>query len=243
MTTSSPILTVEGVSKKYSNHKALDDVSLQVDRGKVFCLLGQNGAGKTTLIKGALGLIHFDRGTAKINGIDTKDWRSRQIVSYLPEKFQFFPYYSVEHLLHFFCSTNSSVDKQSLSKTINEALDLMHVQDLKKKKLAHISKGQLQRVALASIFSQDKDFVILDEPFSGMDPLGIAGLKEAIEKRKAQGTTFFINTHLLGEVESICDHFAIIHKGKTLRLIKREEFDTQSTIEHLFLHTVKNHEN
>jgi ABC-type multidrug transport system ATPase subunit len=133
----------------------------------------------------------------------------------LPENFSFFPFYSVYGALEFIAKMKS-IPESSLETEIDRALLELNIHDLKDRKIKTLSKGQVQRIGLASLLLGDNKLLVLDEPFSGLDPIGIKDLKEILKKEKEKGKTIFINSHILSEMEKICDEIAIIHKGELL---------------------------
>lgn len=209
------IIQIKDISKSYGPDFALTDISLNIQKGKIFSLLGPNGAGKTTLVKLMLNLMHSDSGSIEINGLNVNDKNSRMGVAFIPEKFSFFPFYTARGVLEFF-GKMKGIEGAELTTQVNSALEELQIGDLANRKLSKMSKGQMQRVGLASILIGNNDLIVLDEPFSGLDPIGIRDLKEIIKKLKAQGKTMFINSHILLEMEQICDEIAILNKGKLL---------------------------
>ncbi len=209
------VIEIENVSKSYGEHFSLKNISLTLSTGKIFALLGPNGAGKTTLVKLMLSLIHQDSGSVLVNGMDVRNKLSRQGVAFIPEKFTFFPFYTAFGVLEFF-GTMKGVDPIDLKAQIDSALKVLNIEELKNRKLSKMSKGQMQRVGLASILIGKNDLIILDEPFSGLDPIGMRDLKEIIKKLKEEGKTLFINSHILLEMEHLCDEVAILNRGEML---------------------------
>lgn len=209
------IIQIKDISKSYGPEFSLTDISLNIQRGKVFSLLGPNGAGKTTLVKLMLNLMHSDSGSIEINGLNVNDKNSRMGVAFIPEKFNFFPFYTARGVLEFF-GKMKGIEGVELATQVNSALEELQIGDLANRKLSRMSKGQVQRVGLASILIGNNDLIVLDEPFSGLDPIGIRDLKDIVKKLKGQGKTMFINSHILLEMEQICDEIAILNKGKLL---------------------------
>ena len=209
------IIQIKDISKSYGIEFSLKDINLTVQKGRVFSLLGPNGAGKTTLVKLMLNLMHSDSGSIEINGLNVNDKNSRMGIAFIPEKFNFFPFYTAKGVLEFFGKMKGIVGTE-LTTQVQHALEEFQIADLANRKLSRMSKGQIQRVGLASILIGDNDLIILDEPFSGLDPIGIRDLKEIIKKLKAEGKTMFINSHILLEMEQICDEIAILNKGQLL---------------------------
>lgn len=209
------IIQIKDISKSYGMDFSLKGINLNVQKGKVFSLLGPNGAGKTTLVKLMLNLMHSDSGSIEINGLNVNDKNSRMGIAFIPEKFSFFPFYTAKGVLEFF-GKMKGIEGAELTSQVNNALEELQIADLANRKLSKMSKGQMQRVGLASILIGNNDLIVLDEPFSGLDPIGIRDLKEIIKKLKAQGKTMFINSHILLEMEQICDDIAILNKGQLL---------------------------
>jgi ABC-2 type transport system ATP-binding protein len=208
-------IEVRGVKKSYGPDFSLHDVNLEVKMGKIFALLGPNGAGKTTLVKLILNLMHADHGEIKIKGIPSNLASSRIGVGFIPEKFSFFPYYTVRGVLEFF-GTMKGLSVADLKSQIDNALKDLDIEALQNRKLQSLSKGQVQRTGLASLLVGEHDVLILDEPFSGLDPIGMRDLKDIIRKQRAAGKTIFLNSHILSEMEQICDDVAILNKGEIL---------------------------
>lgn len=209
------IIQIKDISKSYGIEFSLKDINLNVQKGRVFSLLGPNGAGKTTLVKLMLNLMHSDSGSIEINGLNVNDKNSRMGIAFIPEKFSFFPFYTARGVLEFF-GKMKGIEGAELVTQVSNALEELQIADLADRKLGRMSKGQMQRVGLASILIGNNDLIVLDEPFSGLDPIGIRDLKDIIKKLKAQGKTLFINSHILLEMEQICDDIAILNKGQLL---------------------------
>lgn len=209
------IIQIKDISKSYGTEFSLKNVTLDVKQGRIFSLLGPNGAGKTTLVKLMLNLMHSDSGEISINGHSVTDKHSRAGIAFIPEKFNFFPFYTARGVLEFF-GKMKGVEGDELKSQVDAALSELQIAELADRKLAKMSKGQMQRVGLASILIGKNDLIILDEPFSGLDPIGIRDLKDIIRKLKGQGKTLFINSHILLEMEQICDDVAILNKGQLL---------------------------
>lgn len=209
------VVQLENVSKSYGDYFSLKNINLTLKQGKIFSLLGPNGAGKTTIVKLILNLLHHEEGKITLNGLSNTDKNSRLGVAFLPEKFTFFSFYTAYGVLEFF-GQMKGVPQSELKSQIESALKELHIEELSNRKLSKMSKGQMQRVGLASLLIGKNDLIILDEPFSGLDPIGIRDLKELIKKLKSQGKTLFINSHILLEMEQLCDEVAIVNKGELL---------------------------
>ncbi len=211
----SVIETVE-LRKSYGKIHALKGVSLRVERGQIYGLLGQNGAGKTTLIKILLGIVRLTDGSASLldSPAGTVDVRRR--VGYLPEDHQFPIYHTAYSLMDFYGSLYG-VPKDVRKKRIPETLELVGIAGRMHSKIKTYSKGMKQRLGIAQAMMHEPDLIILDEPTDGVDPMGRKEIRELMSQLKERGHTIFLNSHLLGEVELICDRVAILQRGELVR--------------------------
>lgn len=234
----SVLVRAKDVSKNYGRHKALQNLGLSVHKGQTYALLGPNGAGKTTFVKALLGLVSYDSGEITINGRLVNDPRSRSVLAYLPEKFQFYSFDTPKKVLKFYARARNVPGPRAKSQ-IEKALEQVVMSDNASKKLAHLSKGQMQRVGLASLLIGDPELLILDEPFSGLDPVGIKELRDIIRGLKEQGKTLFINSHILAEMEKICDSFAILDNGYCLAQGEAQELLKSQSLENFFYQLVR----
>ena len=217
------MITIQGISKEFKEGiagkrvKALEDLNLEIKQGEVFGFLGPNGAGKSTTIKILLNLIYSDTGKAEINGKDVQNPESRKIVGYLPENPFFYDYLTADELLWFGGRASGMV-----SKTIRERADFLinkvDLQNARKRPLRTYSKGMFQRAGLALALIHDPDVVILDEPMSGLDPIGRKMVGDLLIELKGQGKTVFFSSHILNDIERFSDRAGIIIGGK-LRLV------------------------
>ena len=230
------IIAASGITKNYGLKTVLADFSLLVEQGEIFALLGPNGAGKTTFVKIMLGLVRPDAGTLAIAGRDHRAAQSRRKLAYLPERFNFFPYYTVEGVLSFYAAMHElPADGQALT----AALERLEIAELRNQRIKTLSKGQLQRVGAAAMLLSQAEILIFDEPFSGLDPLGIRDLKQLFLELRSAGRTVFINSHLLSEVEQVADKVAIINGGRLLAQGALKELTASESLEDFFYHTVK----
>ncbi|MGD1902468.1 MAG: ABC transporter ATP-binding protein [Geitlerinemataceae cyanobacterium] len=214
----------EGLSKTYRtgfwlNRKvtSLKRCSISVRAGETFGLLGPNGAGKTTLLKMLLGLIRPTAGRATILGRPIGDRAMRQRVGYLPENAYFYDYLTGWEFLEFVAQL-LAIPRSQRSQRITQLLDWvgLSVESAKNKQMRRYSKGMLQRVGMAQALIGNPDVVFLDEPMSGLDPLGRYQMREIVLALKEQGKTIFFNSHILNDVESVCDRVAILARGELL---------------------------
>jgi ABC-2 type transport system ATP-binding protein len=197
--------------------RSLNDCSLSVYQGETFGLLGPNGAGKTTLLKILLGIVRPTQGRAVLLGQPIGRREVKQKVGYLPENAYFYDYLTAWEFLEFVAGLfqiSTTIQKQR----IPQLLDLVGLaqKTARKKQLRQYSKGMLQRVGMAQALINDPDLVFFDEPMSGLDPLGRYQVREIILSLKSQGKTIFFNSHVLTDVEQICDRIAILARGNLL---------------------------
>lgn len=194
--------------------RALDDLSLNVTSGQIFGFLGGNGAGKTTTIKMLMGLLFPTSGTARILGRDISDFKMHQRIGYCPENPYFYDYLTASELMNYFGELfgMSSGDRKARSRELLRQVGL----DEKdwNKQLRKFSKGMLQRVGLAQALINRPEVVFLDEPMSGLDPMGRREIRELIDGLGKAGTTVFMSTHILSDVEALCHEVAILRRGK-----------------------------
>lgn len=210
------VIETRDLRKTYGRLEALKGVSLRVEKGQIYGLLGQNGAGKTTLIKILLGLVRKTAGDAELLGATAGTVDVRRRVGYLPEDHQF-PYYHTGRSLMDFYGQLYGVSRDDRKKKIPEALELVGIAGRMDSKIKTYSKGMKQRLGIAQALLHDPDLVILDEPTDGVDPMGRKEIRELMVRLKEQGHTIFLNSHLLGEVELVCDRVAILQRGEVVR--------------------------
>jgi len=218
--------------------KALEDVSLDIEKGEVFGFLGPNGAGKSTAIKILINLICQDQGQASIMDTDVGDKNVRKNIGYLPENPYFYDYLTAEELLWFGGRTSGLTKREIISRT-TQMLDKVMLLDARKRPLRTYSKGMVQRAGLALALIHNPEVVILDEPMSGLDPIGRKMVGDIILELKGEGKTVFFSSHILSDVERFCDKVGIIVGGK-LRLIAAvsDLVKDDDTLEDVFLREV-----
>lgn len=203
--------------KQFDEKVAVEDLTLQVERGEVFGFLGPNGAGKTTFVKMLLGLIRPTAGDALVLGLSPNDPRSRTRVGFLPEHFRFHEWLTGLEFLELHGNLYG-LDEKHARRRIASLLDLVGITPHAGKKLRTYSKGMLQRIGLAQALLNQPELVFLDEPTSGLDPVGRRMVRDIIRDLRQNGTTVFLNSHLLSEVEITCDRVAFIKNGEILRV-------------------------
>jgi ABC-2 type transport system ATP-binding protein len=221
----SPIVEIENLTKDYEvgfwrkrKVRALDGLSLSVKRGEIFGFLGANGAGKTTTLKLLMRLIYPTAGRASILGQDIGDIRMHARIGYLPENPYFYDYLTAREFLEY-CAELFGYDKRERKRRASELLYRVRLDEKSwDKQLRKFSKGMLQRVGLAQSLVNDPEIVFLDEPMSGLDPVGRREVRDLIASLRARGTTVFMCTHILSDIEVLCDRAAIMKQGRLAHL-------------------------
>jgi ABC-2 type transport system ATP-binding protein len=209
----SPALWCTGIRKRYGRRSALDGVGLEVARGEVLGLLGPNGAGKTSLIKILLGLVRADAGEVMLLGRPGNRSRSRVGVGYLPELFRFQPWLTAEEVL----VLHARLAKIDWTATrCRASLAEVGLTERAGERVGGFSKGMQQRLGLAVALIGDPELVILDEPTSALDPLGRADVRDLVIRLRRRGTAVVLNSHLIGEVERVCDRVVILDRGRVV---------------------------
>lgn len=215
------IIEIENLTKDYEvgfwkkkKVRALDALTLNVEAGQIFGFLGGNGAGKTTTIKILMSLIFPSEGRAKILGEDISSVKMRSRIGYCPENPYFYDYLKASELMNYFGEL-FGLDAARRKQKTEELLTKVGLEEKDwNKQLRKFSKGMLQRVGLAQALINEPEVVFLDEPMSGLDPIGRREIRELIADLRTQGTTVFMSTHILSDIEALCDNVAILRKGK-----------------------------
>lgn len=218
MSGQSSTIHTTGLRKEFGAKAAVADLSLQVGKGEVFGFLGPNGAGKTTSVKMLLGLTQPTAGTAVLLGQPLGHRETRAKIGFLPEHFRFHEWLRADEFLDLH-GRLYGMSRAARTAVIPDLLALVGLADRADTKLQAFSKGMLQRIGLAQALLNDPELVFLDEPTSGLDPLGRLLVRDIIDGLRAEGTTVFLNSHLLGEVEKTCDRVAFIRDGRILQTI------------------------
>ncbi len=208
-------IQTEHLSKRYGRRLAVAGLDLRVPVGGVFGFLGPNGAGKTTTIMMLLGGVRPSGGRAWLLGKPVGDVAARRAVGFLPEKFQFHDFLTATELLRLH-GRLAGMDRQALARRVPEVLELVGLADRADSRIGEFSKGMQQRVGMAQAILHDPALVILDEPTSALDPVGRRDMRSVIRALKARGTTVFLNSHLLSEIERTCDEVAILKEGRVV---------------------------
>src|SRR5687768_6036380 len=207
----SPAVWCSGLRKRYGRQTAVEDVSFTVARGEVLGLLGPNGAGKTSVIKMLLGLVRPDDGEVLLLGRRSSDPRSRSAVGYLPELFRYQPWLTPTEVLDVHVRL-AKADVPAAER--RECLALVGLADRVGDRVGGFSKGMQQRLGLAVALVARPELVVLDEPTSALDPLGRVDVRDLVLSLKSRGVAVLLNSHLIGEVERVCDRVVILDKGR-----------------------------
>jgi ABC-2 type transport system ATP-binding protein len=219
---STPAVQIEGITKTFpvplrrQRVMAVKNLSLSVQPGEVYGLLGPNGCGKSTTLKILLGLVTPNSGRALIFGKDSREYRSRRDVGFLPENPYFYKFLTAAETLAFYgkiCGLSGKI----LTTRIDELIELVGLRDARDRRVGGFSKGMLQRIGLAQALIQDPGLVVLDEPTAGVDPAGSHQIRDLILDLKKRGKTVLLTSHLLEQVQEICDRVGIMARGEMIR--------------------------
>jgi len=223
-----PAIEFHNVEKVYRRRftgqevTALSDVSFEVGRGEVCAFLGPNGAGKTTSISILMGFLYADSGNIRVLDYEPGDVRAKAQIGFMPENFAFYKYLTAEKLLRFHYLLGGGEPRESLNR-IGDLLQQVKLTGYDQLKIGKYSRGMVQRLGLAQALLRDPQLLVLDEPTSGLDPAGRKEVRDLMFSLKAAGKTIFLSSHLLSEVEQICDRVIIIDKGKLLQSGRMEQ--------------------
>lgn len=214
------IIRIEGLKKSFKSGwpgrpavNALNGLSLTVGAGEIYGFLGPNGAGKTTTLKILMGLMNADAGTTEILGRPAGDVGVRKLVGFLPESPYFYDYLTAREFLTFYGEL-AGLERMTLGPRVAHLLELVGLGHAEHRQLRKFSKGMLQRIGLAQSIIHDPELVVLDEPMSGLDPVGRKQVRDLILQLRQQGKTVFFSSHIIPDVEMICDRVGIVVKGK-----------------------------
>jgi ABC-2 type transport system ATP-binding protein len=214
-----PAIEIQGLCKTYSvgflrktDRVALQPLQLTVEEGEVFGYLGPNGAGKTTTLKLLIGLIFPTAGSARILGMDWRDPQVKTQIGYLPEQPYFYDYLTATELLEYYGQLSGMA--RGRSQRVQQVLARVGMADAADVQLRKFSKGMLQRVGIAQAILHDPKLLFLDEPMSGLDPMGRMEVRDLIQSLKDEGKTIFFSTHILADAEALCDRVAVLNRGE-----------------------------
>ncbi len=242
------VIKARAIGKTYHGYKgflrkrnleALKEINIEIKEGEVFGLLGLNAAGKSTLLKIFLGLISPTQGEFEILGEKEPSTRLKERIGYLPEDSSLYGYLSARELLNF-CGKLFRMKRGSRKKRANDLLELVGLAQDKEIRIREFSRGMIQRLGIAMTLMNDPELIFLDEPLSGLDPVGRRKVKDIILELKKRGKTIFFSSHILAEAEEICDRVGILHKGKLICLKVMDEIRKENaSLEEFFLQQVE----
>ena len=217
------VLKATGITKKYGAAKALDKVSIEIKRGMIYGLIGENGAGKSTFMRTIMGLISIDEGSIELFG--TTDLQAaRRRMGQSIETPALYPELTARDNLRIQAANGGVSDRE-----IEDLLKMMRLENTGKKKAKNFSLGMRQRLAIANVLITNPEFLILDEPTNGMDPAGMAEMREIIQRLvKERGITVLLSSHLLDELSQIATHYGILHEGHLIKELSKEELAQES---------------
>lgn len=232
-----PVIQIKNLTKIYRDFwgrkkvRALNSLSLEVKKGEVFGLLGPNGSGKTTTMKLLLGLLFPTEGEISVLGKPASDVSKNEWIGYLPEESYLYRFLNAEETLDFYGRLFDMSPQQRKERT-NQLIELVGLQNARKRQLKEYSKGMTRRIGLAQALINNPDLVLLDEPTSGLDPLGSRDMKDLIVKLKNEGKTVVMCSHLLADVQDVCDRIAILYAGELKELgrvddLLKEQHETE----------------
>ena len=209
------MIILDSVTKKFGAFTAVDNVSYRIQKGEFFALLGPNGAGKTTIVRMLLDFIKPSAGSITINGQPASDPESRKHLGYIAEQHMIPPYLSGFEYLSRHASL-IGLSEEDAAREIDRVLEIVAMKGPERKKSATYSRGMKQRIGLGAALLGKPTVLILDEPITGLDPIGVRDVRKILENLRGKGVTVILNSHLLSEVEKTCETAAIMYKGKIL---------------------------
>lgn len=229
------MLTIEHLTKQYADKKAVDDLSIHIAPGEIYGFIGHNGAGKTTTLKSIAGILKFDAGDIKINGISIKDSpiECKKIMAYIPDNPDIYEYMTgiqyVNFIADIFEVNNGREEK------IRKYASLFEIENDLYQPVSSYSHGMKQKLALITAFIHEPKLILMDEPFVGLDPKAAHKLKELMRETCDKGGAIFFSTHVLEVAEKLCDKIAIIRSGKLIKSGTTDEVKGDESLEEVFL--------
>ena len=215
------VIETENLTKYYGNKIGCGDITISVGEGEIFGFLGPNGAGKSTFIKMLVGLLFPTSGRALVLGKPVGDIEARKKIGYLPENFKYQDWMTGKDLLSFHASLYK-LDKKNAASKMEEVLEIVKLKGHERYRIGTYSKGMQQRIGLACALLSDPDLLFLDEPTSALDPVGRKEVRDIMNRLRSSGKTILLNSHLLSEVEAVCDSAAIIKNGSIIKYGKMD---------------------
>lgn len=230
------MLEIKNLTKKYGEKVAVDDLSLTVQTGQICAFIGHNGAGKTTTLKAIAGILNFEQGEIKIDGIDVKKnpMEAKRILAYLPDNPDLYEYLTGIEYLNFIANIFKMSESDRKQK-IEQYAKRIGIFDALQSQISSYSHGMKQKLALVSALIHSPRLLLLDEPFVGLDPISSHEMKLIMQEMAQNGATIFYSTHVLDVAEKICNQVAIIKQGKLVVFGKMEEVKGMQSLENVFL--------
>lgn len=230
------MIKIKGVTKKYGEKKALDNVSFDVNTGEIFAFIGHNGAGKTTLIKSICGIIDFDDGKILINGKSIKDdpITCKKMMAYVPDDPELYEDMKAISYINFVCDMYD-VPVETREQSIKYYAEMFGMEQELGNIIKSFSHGMKQKIALIAALVHEPKVLIMDEPFVGLDPKAIFDMKEVMRDLVKNGGTIFFSTHILDMAEKLCDRLAIVKSGKIVKVGGMKEVRGDKSLEKVFL--------
>jgi len=228
---------MRNLTKSFGAYKAVDHISLTIKKGSIFGFLGPNGAGKTTTMKMLVGLAHVTKGTVRIEGKDPAEHATRERIGFMPESPYFYDHLTGHEFLAF-CGDLFHTKRN----TDNDYLDILKkvgIFEARNYMIKNYSKGMKQRLAFAQALVNDPDYIFLDEPLDGLDPIGRRELKKIITSLNREGATIFFNSHILFDTEELCDEIGILHRGALLYAGPIRDFTKGRSLEERFVASIE----
>ena len=230
------MLEINGLSKSYGSHKAVDNLSMRIANGEIHGFIGHNGAGKTTTLRSIAGIMQFEEGTITIDGHSIKEepLACKKIMAYIPDNPDLYEFMSGIQYLNFIADI-FGVDVSTRDERIHRYTDLFEITNVLDDAISSYSHGMKQKLAIVSAWIHEPKLILMDEPFVGLDPKASHILKQMMREFCDQGNAILFSTHVLEVVEKLCDRVAIIKDGKLIRSGTMEDVKGDSSLESVFL--------
>ena len=230
------MLRIEHLTKKYGEKKAVDDLSLHIEKGEIYGFIGHNGAGKTTTIKSVVGILDFDEGEIFIDGKSVKkdSLECKRVIAYIPDNPDLYEFMTGLQYLNFI-SDIFDVEEKERKERIEKYSTAFEIKEDLASPISSYSHGMKQKLAIISALVHDPKLIIMDEPFVGLDPIASHLLKDIMREKCNEGGAIFFSTHVLEVAEKLCDKIAIIKGGKLIKSGTMEEVKGDSSLESVFL--------
>ena len=234
------MIEIKNVTKSYNGKKAIDNISFTVNDGEIFAFIGHNGAGKTTLIKSIVGIHEFESGDILINGksIKTDSINCKKEMAYVPDNPELYENMKAINFINFICDMYE-VDLETRQNNIKKYAKMFEMENNLNDTINSFSHGMKQKIALIAALAHDPKILIMDEPFVGLDPKAVFGVKEVMHEMIKDGKTIFFSTHILDVAEKLCTRVAIINKGHIVKVGSMKEVKGDKSLENVFMEMEK----